>query len=68
VKVVTRSGHGGHVIVPENWIGKTVRVVPIDNVSNVADQANTKQGRKYLDKVSKEVGENLSKTRSKSKN
>gem|GEM_PF-1359667 len=42
VKVVTRSGHGGHVIVPEHWIGKTVRVSFVDQQASTVDQPKPK--------------------------
>ena len=29
VKVGTRSGNGGHVIIPEHWIGKKLGVVSL---------------------------------------
>ena len=47
VKEVTRSGHGGHVIVPEDWIGKTVRVTIIDDGKQAAEEKiKTKQDLK----------------------
>jgi len=47
VKEVTRSGHGGHVIVPEDWIGKTVRVMIIDDGKQAAEEKiKTKQDLK----------------------
>ena len=64
VKMVTRSGNGGHVIVPEDWIGKTVRVTPIDNVSEV-DQANTKEGKKEIHTFSKSLHTKVEKIESK---
>lgn len=38
VKEVTSSGHGGHVIVPISWIGKTVRVTIIDDQQQAVEE------------------------------
>ena len=47
---VKKHGNSGHIILPKPWIGKTVVVVPLEQ---------TEQEDKYINKVSKEVSQNL---------
>jgi hypothetical protein len=53
VKIVTRSGHGGHIIVPEDWIGKKVRCTIVDNNARTVDQQ--KQASKLLKGATKDI-------------
>jgi hypothetical protein len=53
VKKATRSGNGGHVIVPESWIGEMIRCVRVTNEEG--DLAPATYNEKELKRVSKDL-------------
>lgn len=59
---VKAQGNGAHVTVPKYWIGKTVVVIPADSM-----ETSEKQENKFVSKVAKEVGENLTKGKTRGK-
>jgi putative transposon-encoded protein len=59
VKKATRSGNGGHVIVPESWIGEMIRCVCVTNEEG--DLAPAIYNEKELKRVSKDLHTQLEK-------
>jgi putative transposon-encoded protein len=70
VKVGTRSGNGGHVIIPEHWIGKKIRCSIIGEAEGDNSYSNNKTQQhqpratnktiedKFISRVAREVGDN----------
>ena len=73
VKVGTRSGNGGHVIIPEHWIGKKIRCSIIEEAEGDNSYSNNNNNKtqqhqphatnktiedKFISRVAKEVGDN----------
>ncbi|MFZ0895984.1 MAG: DUF2080 family transposase-associated protein [Candidatus Nitrosopolaris sp.] len=55
---VKKYGNSAHVILPKSWIGIEVVITPAERMEHED---------KFIDKVAKEVGDNLTKSRPKSR-
>jgi hypothetical protein len=42
---VTKQGNGAHIMVPKEWIGKQVKVIPVGNIEQTSDIENMTKGK-----------------------